>query len=87
MHCPVSETERHDPPGLIDQAVPGEAAVVDDINQSRFGNPSRQSPSTHVGITGKAARYRGSWLNLRRGPQSPLIQHRLPQWPLDRQAR
>ena len=29
--CPWTETDGHDFPGLIDEFVPGEAAVIDDI--------------------------------------------------------
>src|SRR3974377_1823956 len=30
-NCPVSTRDRHDVPGLVNQRVPGRAAVVDDI--------------------------------------------------------
>jgi len=29
--CPVAEADGHDAPGLIDEAVPGMAAVTDDV--------------------------------------------------------
>lgn len=31
--CPVAHSDRHDFPGLIDELVPGVAAVIDDIDR------------------------------------------------------
>ena len=43
---PMAQADRHDAPGLIDEAVPGEAAMIDDVVVG-FEDPVRQPVVAH----------------------------------------
>ena len=44
--CPIAASDGHDFPGLVDERVPGEAAVIDDVVE-RFEDAVRQPVLPH----------------------------------------